>query len=132
VLPRCSVVSATPGRRRRRSQHSEPARDAFEDGLPVVGLVDDDDVAFGLRAEIERGEHAWQHEDRIGVRPEERARDPAVGVRDFAKVRDVPLDAGQVLEVRRGSEEENVDAFGFHALAELSAGAPGSRTSRDS
>ena len=37
---------------------------------------------------------------------------------DLAEVRDLPLDAGQVLEVGRRREEEDVDALRLQALAE--------------
>src|SRR5439155_4439332 len=35
-----------------------------------------------------------------------------------AKVRDLPLDAGQVLEIGRRREEEDIDTLRVHALAE--------------
>ncbi len=37
---------------------------------------------------------------------------------DLAEVRDLPLDAGEVLEVGRRREKEDVDALRLHALAE--------------
>jgi len=67
---------------------------------------------------VKRREHLRHDEDGFRVRPEERARHPAVRVRRLAEVRDVPLDARQVLEVGRGREEEKVDALGLHPLAE--------------
>ena len=50
-----------------------------------------------------------------------RARDPAVRVRRLAEVRHLPLDAGEVLEIGRRREEERVDAFRLHALAQARA-----------
>src|SRR5207247_11112698 len=52
---------------------------------------------------------------------DEGTRDPAVGIRGLAEARDMPLDAGQVLEVRRRREEEHVDALFLHALGHAPA-----------
>ena len=49
---------------------------------------------------------------------EERSRHPAVRVRGLAEVRDLPLDAGEVLEVGRRREEEDVDALRLHPLGQ--------------
>ena len=50
--------------------------------------------------------------------PEEGAGDPPVRVERLAEARHRPLDAGQVLEIRRRPEEESRDAFGLEALLE--------------
>ena len=94
------------------------ARDALEDGEPVVGLVHDQDVALGRLAEVERREHPRQHEHGLGAGPEEGAGDPPVRVERLAEARHGPLDAGQVLEIGRRAEEERRDAFGLEALPE--------------
>ena len=90
--------------------------DALEDRDTILRLVHDHDLAARLLPEVERREHA--REDEHGVRPrdEERARDPAARVRRLAEVRDLALDARQVLEVGRRCEEEGVDALRFHSL----------------
>jgi hypothetical protein len=41
-----------------------------------------------------------------------------VRVRNLAEVRDLPIDAGEVFEIGRRREEEDVDTLGLHALAE--------------
>ena len=106
-------------------------RDALEDRGAVVGLVDDDHLARRLLAQVERGEHARKEEDRVASGAEEGARDPAVRVRGLAEVRDLPLDAGQVLEVGGRSEEERVDASVARAARRDAAGGRRSRTRRD-
>ena len=93
-------------------------RDALEERGAVVGLVDDDHLARRLLAQVERGEHAREEEDRVASGTEERAGDPAVRVATLAEVRDLPLDAGQVLEVGGRSEEERVDALLLEPLGE--------------
>src|SRR5207245_3588534 len=60
------------------------------------------------RLKVVRGLDAW---------PEKRTPYPAVGGRGLAEVRDVPLDAGQVLEVGGRCEEEEVDSVRLHRLA---------------
>ena len=113
--PRLRVVSAQTrspigdGRGRRRGR----ATTRSKIGEAVVGLVDDDHLALGVLAQVEGREHAREDEDGLGAGPEEGARDPAVRVRGLAEVRDLPLDAGQVLEVGRRREEERVDALGL-------------------
>ena len=93
-------------------------REPLEDRGAVVGLVDDDHLARGLLAQVERGEHAREEEDGVAPGAEERAGDPAVSVRRLAEVRDLPLDAGQVLQVGRRREEERVDALLLEPLGE--------------
>ena len=117
--PSSSTVSAqTRSPTATAPSRAEAARDALEDRRPVVGLVHDDHLAVRLLAQVERGEHPREDEDRLRVRVEERSADPAVRVRDLAEVRDLPLDAGQVLEVGGRREEERVDALLLHALCE--------------
>ena len=101
-----------------RNRPVDLLRHALEERDAVVGLVDDDHLARRLLAQVECGEHAWKEEDRVASGTEERARDPAVRVGSFAEVRDLPLDAGQVLEVGGRSEEERVDACVLEPLGE--------------
>jgi len=68
--------------------------------------------------EIERGDHARKDENGIRVGPEERTGHPTVRVRALTEAGDLSLDAGQVLEVRGGREEEDVDGVFAHSLAE--------------
>src|SRR6185437_12012061 len=98
---------------------AEALRHALEDGGPVVRLVHDDELAFRLGTEMERCEHPRYDEDRVGAGPEEGAGHPAMRVCDLAEVRNVAFDAGQVLEIGRWCEKEQVDAVRLHALAEL-------------
>ena len=78
---------------------SEATCDTLEDRRAIVGLVHDDDLAVRVLAEIEGGEHARQHEDRIRAATEERACHPAVRIRHLAEARDLPLDAGEIFEI---------------------------------
>ena len=68
--------------------------------------------------QVEGGEHAREDEDGVGARAEEGARDPAVRIRGLAEVRDLPLDARQVLEVGRRREEEDVDVLRLHPFGQ--------------
>ena len=114
-----------------RNRPVDLLRHALEERGAVVGLVDDDHLARRLLAQVERGEHARKQEDRVASGAEEGARDPAVRVGGFAEVRDLPLDAGQVLEVGGRSEEERVDACVARAARRDAAGGRRSRTRPD-
>ncbi len=120
--PRLSVVSAqtrSPIATVRRLP--EALRDPLEDAEAVVGLVDDHELALRTNRQIERHDHARQDVDRVGVRPEEAAGDPAVRVGALTEERDPALDPGEVLEVGGEAEEEELDARGLHALGEAPA-----------
>ena len=118
---RLSVVSAqTRSPIATVSGRAEALGDALEDRDTVVGLVDDDELASGLLPEIERDEHAREDEDGLRAAGEERAGDPAARVGRFAEVRDLPLDPGQVLEIGRRREEEDVDALRLHPFGQPS------------
>ena len=94
------------------------ADDPLEDRSPVVGLVDDDDLPLDVLLQVERRDHAREHVGRLLVGAEERARHPAVRVRALAEERDSAPDAGQVFEVGREAEEEQVDVLRAHPLRE--------------
>ena len=66
-------------------------------------------------------EHARQDEQRLAAGHDERAGDPAVRVGALAEARQVALEAGQVLEVRRRRHEQRVDPLLLHPLGELLA-----------
>ncbi len=104
-----------------RHARAQVARDALEGGKAVVGLRDDDHLARRLLAQVEEREHARQDEHRVLAGPEECAGHPAVGVGRLAEVRDVALDAGQVLEVGGRREEQRVDALGLEPLRQPAA-----------
>ena len=74
--------------------------------------------------EMERDEHARQHVQRLAARRDERTGHPAVRVRALPEARQVALEAGQVLEVRRGRDEQRVDPVSSHALGEPRRGGP--------
>ena len=97
---------------------NESPRDALEDRVAVVGLVHDDDLAVRPNGQVEEHHHARQDEDRIRVRPEEPARHPAVRVGALSEERDPALDPGEVLEIAREPDEEEVDALLAHACGE--------------
>jgi hypothetical protein len=90
----------------------------LEQRSAVVGLVDDDELALRLAFEIERDDHARKDENGIRVGPEKGTGHPTVRVRALAEAGDLSLDAGQVLEVRRGCEEEDVDGVFAHSFAQ--------------
>ena len=104
-----------------RGGRPEALRHALEDGGAVVGLVHDDDLALRAHRKVEHDDHARQHEDRVGVRPEEAARDPSVRVGALPEERDPALDAREVLEVGREPEEEEVDPLRAHPLGEAAS-----------
>ena len=62
-----------------------------------------------LPVEVEVDDHPRQDEERLAPGREERARDPAVRVRDVAEARQVALEPGQVLEVGGRRQEERVE-----------------------
>ena len=117
---------------RNRRGRAEALRHALEDRPPVVGLVDHDDLAFGTHRQVEHDDHAGQHEHRLGVRPEEATRDPAVRVGALPEERNPTLDARQVLEVGREAEEEQVDTLLPHDAPRASDAVPRGRTRRRS
>ena len=66
---RLSVVSAqTRSPTATVAGRAEAARDALEDRDAVVRLVHDDELALGLLAQVEGGEHAREDEDGLRVR----------------------------------------------------------------
>ena len=85
---------------------TEAAHDLLEHRVPIVGLVHDDHLALRLGVEVENGDHAREHEGRLGIWPEEGTGHPAVHVGALAEERDATLDAGQVLEVGGQAEED--------------------------
>ena len=97
---------------------TEALRNPLEDGSPVVGLVHDHDLAVGAHGQVEDDDHAREDVDRIRVGAEEAARHPAVGIRALPEERDAAFDAGQVLEVARESEKEEIDTLFAHALGQ--------------
>ena len=119
IRARLSVVSAqirsptasTPEPAAVRATRSKTAK-------PVVGLVYDQNVAVRGLAEVERREHARQHERGLCAGPKESPRDPSVRVQRLPEARHGPLDPREVLEIGRGAEEERCDAFGFEAFVE--------------
>jgi hypothetical protein len=96
----------------------EPAHRALEGGEAVVALVDDQQLAGQVAAELEDRCHAREQEHRLATGTEERARDPVVRLRALAEGRDLALEPGQVLEVGRGRQEEEVDPALLHPLVE--------------
>ena len=92
-----------------------------EQRIAVVQLVDDDELAGLVAAEMERDEHARQDEQRLPPGDEEGSRDPVVGVDDLAEARQVALDAGQVLEVGRRRQEEGVDPLALESRVQALA-----------
>ena len=100
---------------------AQALRDPLENCRAVVGLVDDDDLAFRRYRQVEDRHHARQHQHRIGIGTEEAARNPAVRVGALPEERDPALDAREVLEVGGEVKEQEVDALGAHPLREASA-----------
>ena len=94
------------------------ARRALEQRVPVVALVHDDELARQLTGDLEQRHHPRQDEDGVPPGPEEGSRDPAVRVLRLAERRDRAFDAGEVLEVGRGRQEEEIDAGLAHPLVE--------------
>ena len=97
-----------------RALGAKAPRDPFEHSEAVVRLVHDDDLALWIFAQVEGGEHAREEEDGFALRREEGSRHPAVRIRGLTEVRDLPLDAREVLEVGRRREKEDVDILSFH------------------
>ena len=85
----------------------------------------------GSLAQVEGGEHAREEEDGLALGRKKRAGHPAVRVGGLAEVGDLALDAGQVLEVGRRSEEERIDAFLLRDVPRAAAGGRRSRTRPD-
>ena len=97
---------------------AEAARRPREQRRAVVPLAHDDHLARQLTGQLEEAHHPRQHEDRLTLGRDERAGHPAVCVLGLAERRDRALDAGEVLEIRRRRDEDEVDALLLHALGE--------------
>ena len=84
----------------------------------------------GSLRQVERGEHPREHEHRVGAGRKNAAARPAVGVRGLAEVRDLALDAGQVLEVGRRRAGRAPPMPSASIRSATAGGAPRSRTQR--
>jgi hypothetical protein len=84
----------------------------------VFALVDHDTLAGQLSGDVEQRHHPRQDEDRIAAGTKEGSRNPAVRVLGLAEGRDQALDAGQVLEIGRRRQEEEVHPRLRHPIRE--------------
>ena len=92
------------------------ARPCAKSALPSSASLTVTRFAGPAVPQVERDDHARQHEQRIGVGHDERAGDPAVRVAVLAEARQIALQAGQVLEVVGRRDEQRVDARRAHLL----------------
>ena len=79
---------------------SERSDRLAEERGAVVGLLDGDDLADVAAPEVKRDVHPRQDVDRLPIGRDQRPGHPAVRVVHVAEARQVPLEAGEIFEIR--------------------------------